>query len=306
MLQSPPSTANDEYCLARRVSGTVEDPLSSQPRAAEGKHDRLLTEQIGDLLDFLIGRREPSHGRSVSAETRYTSKSMQRTTIQSILVSALLCVTGAGMVGAVRQDSGPIGAPKAPPSAVPQPAEPLPTDRERTLSPEPAPGQWQLEFIPGDLRVYTDPQTNQHFWYFTYKVVNRTGQDRWWAPKFELLEDDGRLRRSGQSVDPIIMKRVEALIGNRLIADQYQVLGEIKQGEEHAKEGFVVWSEDDLRATELHLFIRGMSSEMQKVQTKTGEVMMHKTLKLDYRVPGDAADRGGEPVPCEQREWILR
>lgn len=257
-------------------------------------------------MHLLISRWEPSHDVSVSAGRRYTSARMRRKSLTTILIPGLLCIAAASMLAAARQDSGPIGAPKAPPPAVPQPAVPLPSDRERTLSPEAAPGQWQLEFTPGDLRVYTDPQTNQHFWYFTYKVVNRTGQDRWWAPKFELLEDHGRVRRSGQNVDPIIMKRVEALIGNRLIADQYQVLGEIKQGEEHAKEGFVVWSEDDLRATELHLFIRGMSSEMQKVPTKDGEVMMYKTLKLDYRVPGDAGDRGGEPVPCEQREWVLR
>jgi len=257
-------------------------------------------------LHFLIRRWEPSHDVSVSADRRYTLQRMQRKVVLSIIRPAMLGVIAASMVAAARQDSGPIGAPKAPPPTVPQPAEPLPTERDRTLSPEAAPGQWQLEFTPGDLRVYTDPQTNQHFWYFTYKVVNRTGQDRWWAPKFELLEDHGRVRRSGQNVDPIIMKRVEALIGNRLVADQYQVLGEIKQGEEHAKEGFVVWSEDDLRATELHVFIRGMSSEMQKVQTKEGEVMMYKTLKLDYRVSGDAADRGGEPVPCEHREWVLR
>lgn len=306
MLQTPLVITQNEHGFTRWITGAFKNALRTHARAAKGEHDRLLTEHVRDLLHFLITWREPSHDVSVSADRRYTSRFMKRQFVMSIMCLAMLCVTAASMVAAAPQDSGPIGAPKAPPPAVPQPAEPLPTERERTLSPEAAPGQWQLEFTPGDLRVYTDPQTNQHFWYFTYKVVNRTGQDRWWAPKFELLEDHGKVRRSGQNVDPIIMKRVEALIGNRLIADQYQVLGEIKQGEEHAKEGFVVWSDDDLRATELHLFIRGMSSEMQKVQTKEGEVMMYKTLKLDYRVPGDPAERGGEPVPCEHREWILR
>jgi len=306
MLKPSLLIAQNENRFTRGVTRAFQHPLGTCARATEGEHDGLLAQQVGDLLDFLVRWREPSHGVSVSGGGRYTSWVMQRQFVLFTIPCFLLCALAASMVAAARQDSGPIGAPKPPPPAVPQPAEPLPTERERTLSPEAAPGQWQLEFTPGDLRVYTDPQTNQHFWYLTYKVVNRTGQERWWAPKFELLEDHGRVRRSGQNVDPIIMKRVEALIGNRLIVDQYQVLGEIKQGEEHAKEGFVVWSEDDLRATELHVFIRGMSSEMQKVETKDGVVMMYKTLKLDYRVPGDAADRGGEPVPCEQREWVLR
>lgn len=223
---------------------------------------------------------------------------------RALVAALLLCSVRPAL--AQQEGSDPIGTPPPRKPIAPQPAEPAPTDRGLTLSPEPAPGQWQLDFTPGDLRVYTDPQTRQHFYYFTYKVVNRTGQDRWWAPKFELYQDSGSVRRSGKNVDPIIQKRIEALIGNRLIEDQYQVLGEIRQGEENAKEGFVVWSEDDLSATELHLCIRGMSSEMRKVQTPSGEVMMYKTLKLDYRVPGDPAARGGEPVACEHREWILR
>ncbi len=207
------------------------------------------------------------------------------------------------------QDSGAGSAPKAPKQSVPQAAKPLQTDPSLTLPPEPSAGNWQLDFYPGDLRVYSDPETHKNYWYFTYKVVNRTGQDRWWAPTMELLEDHGGLRRSGKDVSAITSKRIEALIGNKLIEDQYQVLGEIRQGEANAKEGFVVWSEDSLLATELHLFIRGMSSEFKKIPNPSGsgeDVTMHKTMKRDYRVSGDAEARGSTPVECEQTEWILR
>ncbi len=185
----------------------------------------------------------------------------------------------------------------------------MPTDQALTLSPEPSEGNWQLDFQPGDFRLYTDPETHQNYWYFTYKVVNRTGQDRWWAPKMELLEDHGGLRRSGKDVSPITVKRIEALIGNKLIEDQFQIIGEIRQGESNAKEGFVVWSSDALLATELHLFIRGMSSEFKKMPNPAeggAEITMHKTMKRDYRVSGDPQARGSTPLDCEQTEWILR
>lgn len=226
-------------------------------------------------------------------------------------LACVFAVTSFAIVFASAQDSG-AGAtptPKAPKKSEPQPATPSPTDPALTLSPEPSEGNWQLDFQPGDFRLYTDPETHQNYWYFTYKVVNRTGQDRWWAPKMELLEDHGRLRRSGKDVSPLTVKRIEALIGNKLIEDQYQIMGEILQGESNAKEGFVIWSSDALLATELHLFIRGISSEFKKLPNPLeagAEITMHKTMKRDYRVSGDAQTRGSTPVECEQTEWILR
>lgn len=226
-------------------------------------------------------------------------------------LACVFAVTSSAIVFAGAQDSGAGGtsAPKAPKKSEPQPATPMPTDQALTLSPEASEGNWQLDFQPGDFRLYTDPETHQNYWYFTYKVVNRTGQDRWWAPKMELLEDHGGLRRSGKDVSPITVKRIEALIGNKLIEDQFQIIGEIRQGESNAKEGFVVWSSDALLAKELHLFIRGMSSEFKKMPNPAeggAEITMHKTMKRDYRVSGDPQARGSTPLECEQTEWILR
>ena len=193
-----------------------------------------------------------------------------------------------------------------PPEA--KPHEPLPMDPSEVVSSEPAPGAWQLSFTLGELRLYRDPETHIAYWYLTYKVVNRTGQDRWWGPKFEYFDDHGTLARSGRNVPVIVTKRIEALIGNPLVEDQYQVLGEIRQGEANAKEGFVVWPAEPLKATEMHIFVRGVSSEVKAVpDPKSSEVrQVHKTIKFDFRVPGDPRARGADAVPCEQTQWIMR
>lgn len=209
----------------------------------------------------------------------------------------------------VMAQESPGSSPAVPPAQTdPKPHEPIPTDGTMTVPAEPAPGHWQLDFQVGDLRLYTDPESGAHYWYLTYKVVNRTGLDRWWGPKFELLDDSGKVRRSGRDVPVIITKRIEALLGNPLLEDQYQVLGEIRQGEANAKEGFLVWPAGDGDTAELSIFIRGMSSELRKVPDPvTGESkVLYKTVKLDYRVSGDGTQRGSEPVVREQMEWILR
>ncbi|MSR68806.1 MAG: hypothetical protein EXS17_00425 [Phycisphaerales bacterium] len=205
------------------------------------------------------------------------------------------------------QGSGGDTSVKAPPPA-PAPAEPMPVSPELALPAEPAEGQWQIEFAAGELRLYVDPESAQSYWYFTYKAVNRTGQDRWWASKMELLDDHGRLQRSGKDIPVIVAKRIQALIGNPLIEDQYQILGEIHQGEANAKEGFVVWNAAPLDATELHVFIRGLSSEFKRVADPKGgaEVVMHKTMKRDYRIPGEPQASASTPLVCEHTQWVLR
>ena len=40
--------------------------------------------------------------------------------------------------------------------------------------PSPVPPRWELEFEPGDLRLYVDPVDDQAYWYFVYGVTNRT------------------------------------------------------------------------------------------------------------------------------------
>ncbi len=242
---------------------------------------------------------------------RLTNRRMNQTTrhlATSIVV--LLSISVVGLLGAHAQEATPgTPPPPAPKTKEPEPAKPIPTDPSLTLPPEASAGEWQLDFVPGDLRLYTDPTSELSYWYFTYKVVNRTGQDRWWAPRIELYEDSGRLRRSGKGVSPITMKRIEAFIGNKLVQDQYQVLGEIHQGEVNAKQGFVVWDADPTTATEMSVFIRGMSSEIKRIPSETAggaETVQYKTMKRDYRVSGDAEARGSEPVECEKTEWILR
>ncbi len=47
--------------------------------------------------------------------------------------------------------------------------------------PKPAsvPYRWELDFEPGELRLYVDTAGEAAaYWYFTYKVTNRTGRDQ--------------------------------------------------------------------------------------------------------------------------------
>lgn len=180
--------------------------------------------------------------------------------------------------------------------------------QEAYPEPRAAPMRWELHFIPGDLRVYVDPVEQKPYWYFTYTVENRTGEEQIWAPRFVLYTDVGELMRSGTDVPTRVTHDVIDMLGDELLMNQNEVIGEIRQGREHARDGVVIWPLGKSRVTEISLFISGISGETAEVTNPiTGEKMLlRKTLQREYVVPGNPIARGSRPVRFLDDRWIFR
>lgn len=166
----------------------------------------------------------------------------------------------------------------------------------------------ELDFTPSELRLWKDPETGNHFWYFTYEVVNNTGKDQRFAPRIELVIDDGRIVRQGDGVPTRVNRSLKEFLGNPLLEDQFEILGMVLQGASHARTGLVVFRADDLNPTELSVMVQGLSRETEKKPNpKTGEmVTLRKTARVDYLVAGDPAPVGTQTHPIVSREWIFR
>jgi hypothetical protein len=175
-------------------------------------------------------------------------------------------------------------------------------------TPSAVPLRWELNFIPGELRLYHHQPNDRHYWYFTYMVENRTGREQTWAPRFTLFTDAGEILSSGEGVTLEVTRSIMSMLGNELLMNQYEIIGELLQGREHAKEGLVVWPARNLNITELSLFISGASGETARVTDPlTGEeLLLRKTLQRDYVVPGNPAARGSRPLELSSQRWIFR
>jgi hypothetical protein len=166
----------------------------------------------------------------------------------------------------------------------------------------------ELDFAPSELRLFKDPETGKHYWYMTYDVVNKTGKEVRFAPRIDLVVDDGRILAQGDGVSSGAVRELKKFLKNELLEDQFEILGEVLPGKEHAKTGLVVFRADDLEPTELTVMVQGLSRETEKKpHPKTGEmVTLRKTVRLDYLVPGDPKPRGSTTYPIVNREWIFR
>lgn len=174
--------------------------------------------------------------------------------------------------------------------------------------PSRVPIRWELTFQPGPLRLFVDRTDGRAYWYFTYKVTNLTGQDRFWAPRVTLFADTGEITDGGEGVPPSVETSLIELLGNPFLQRQNQVIGKIFVGHDHAIEGLVVWPAHDLQATELSLFVSGISGETAEVVNPiTGQrVVLQKTLQRNYVVPGDPLARGSTPVEMTSEDWVMR
>lgn len=180
--------------------------------------------------------------------------------------------------------------------------------------PDPIPRRWQLTIEPGPLRVAVlkdDEGSWAQYFYLTYKVTNSSKQDLLFTPSFELVTDDGVIRRSGRGVRSEITRQVLDSLDSPFLQDQIGVVGMILQGEANAKEGVVIWPVDDPRITDLSVFAAGFSGEMRNLEVKqpdgtSSRVVLRKTLMLSYQAPGEVRNMGAQPIPLLEKQWIMR
>lgn len=165
-----------------------------------------------------------------------------------------------------------------------------------------------LELTPSELRLYKDEESGKHYWYFTYDVVNTSSKEVRFAPRIDLVVDDGRIHAQGEGVPSGVVRQLKKFLGNELLEDQFEILGEVLPGKEHAKSGLVVFRAEDLEPTELSVMVQGLSRDTErKPNPKTGDmVTLRKTARIDYLVPGNPKPRGNQTYPIVSREWIFR
>ena len=166
-----------------------------------------------------------------------------------------------------------------------------------------------LDFRPGSLSVVTDAESGQRFWVFSYTIANKTGKTQRFSPRFELLMGDGVILSAGKDVPVDAARRVQRAAASAQAVDQFQIMGEILDGEANAREGVVVWpAKGDSK--EITMFVSGMSSAFDRVKDPaTGkDAIIRRSWSRQYSVPGSpdprvASEASFDPI---KDAWLMR
>jgi len=188
--------------------------------------------------------------------------------------------------------------------------------------PEPSvvPTRWELDLEVGPMRVITlnvPDEGERSFYYVTYLVTNDSGEDVFFAPMFELATDQGEMIAAGRNVPRWVSQELLRRLRNPLLEDQINIIGQLQQGPEYAKEGLAVWAVGETDVDELTVHFIGFSGESKTVNSRdaeTGEireVVLRKTFMKPYRAPGRLLDEraeseGGRRLMPQRGRWIMR
>jgi hypothetical protein len=181
--------------------------------------------------------------------------------------------------------------------------------------PDPIPHRWQLDVEPGALRVVKldVPDVGpQLFYYMTYKVVNKTGEDLLFTPSFDLATDEGDLVRAGRGVSAWVTREIITKLENEFLQDPIEVVGTFLQGEGNAKESIAIWPVVTAHVGDLEIYGNGFSGELKTIDaydaaTKgTKRVTLRKTLMIRYEPLGETRPTGAEGLPVVEMRWIMR
>lgn len=183
------------------------------------------------------------------------------------------------------------------------PAAPSAPRRVKPATPD------DVEFRPGILSLVTDEATGQPYLVLTYVVANRTGKTQRFTPRFELLMGDGTMLDGGRDVPADVAARLRRAAAGERALDQFQVMGDIADGESNAKEGFVVWpARGDMK--EFTLFVTGISAAWDMAPEANGGAsqMLRRTWTRHYSIagaphPASAAQASFDPL---KDAWIMR
>lgn len=185
--------------------------------------------------------------------------------------------------------------------------------------PSPYPIAWQFDFkhgTPKRIAVEVPGEDGpQAYYYMTYTVTNKTGQERMFYPNFLLLTRTGELVRSDKGISPQVFAAIKQREGNKLLERSVQISGEILIGDDQARDGVAIWKEPMAEMGRFSIFVGGLSGEHVALKDDKGQpvkdadgnpVILRKTLQLNYVVYGDDIFPGRDEVNKESEQWIMR
>jgi hypothetical protein len=213
--------------------------------------------------------------------------------IRTLVCLALVTV---GSSVSVAQDAGAADPTKSPPEAYPTPSR--------------YPVAWQFDFthsMPKRVIVNIPGQANpEAYWYMTYQVTNNSDQERMFLPVFEMVTETGEVIRSDKNIPATVFNVIKDRERNRFLQPAAQVAGELRLGEDQAKDGVAIWKEPMAEMGRFSIFVSGLSGEYARTKIGEQDFILRKTLQLDYHVRGDEIKPGHDEVNPVEERWVMR
>jgi hypothetical protein len=141
----------------------------------------------------------------------------------------------------------------------------------------------------------------------TYTVTNNTDHEQLFLPEFDLVTEDGKVVRNDTNIPAAVFQAIKKREGMRFLQPAAQIGGELRIGDDQAKDGVAIWPEPSPRMGKFQIFVSGLSGETATVKGPDGkDIILRKTLELNYLIRGDDVYPGEDDVNEEPQRWVMR
>jgi len=203
--------------------------------------------------------------------------------------------------------------------------------------PSPNPVSWEFKF------QFTDPQRIEVFlpdrgqtrtyWYMLYTVTNPGDRTQHFFPLFQLVTDDLQVIDTDLGISPLVFAAIRErhALTHRYLISPTEVIGDLKTGDDNAKESVAIWRQIDLNVDNFKIYVTGLSGESRFVRNpvydpdqpettqvtgddgRTSEVVVNpkfftlrKTLEIRYTLPGSPERRYLANARRTGLRWVMR
>jgi hypothetical protein len=204
-------------------------------------------------------------------------------------------------------------------------------------APEPyeVPTTWEMEFdyvAPQPIAIMLPGQKKPTtFWYMLYSVANLTrnpetgrGADQDFIPEFTLYTDTGNTTVANRRLPAGVFAAIKKRHNNPLLKDHTEVIGKLLYGKDNAKDGVAIWPDFSEKTGAIDVFVGGLSGETAVLKlpspmtvTETDAygvvkteikktVILHKSLRLNFLIKGETANRSYTTTKFTAKKWVLR
>ncbi|MEM9789612.1 MAG: hypothetical protein AAF842_04310 [Planctomycetota bacterium] len=177
----------------------------------------------------------------------------------------------------------------------------------RTASPS-----WTLDFdyqTPRAIAVEDLAGQTRWYWYLPYTVTNQTGADRLFVPNATVYTDAGQMIDANVDIPPAVYRAIDAQLDNDLLEPPTQVVGEILQGPDYARESVIIWPHFNTDVDRFTLFVTGLSGETASVEVPGSDEteLLRRTAALKFGSPGNyPINPQGQPIVDLGRDDVMR
>ncbi len=183
------------------------------------------------------------------------------------------------------------------------------------------PREWTLDVVYDQpvqisVRLPGNPQPRQ-FWYLILSLTNNSpSQDLPFYPACELTTDTFQLIPAGKDVQTAVFEKIKLKHQGRypFLESLDFVDHRILQGRDNSRDIVIIWPDFDPAATQINLFIAGLSNETAVIEhpiqkDPNGQplkIYLQKTLHLKYSIGADKALRSDAQLSFTGQDWVMR